>query len=139
MTRKIVLAIGTLCAVVALAGISVAGEKDEHAATKTDAAKETTMTGEVLDLTCYASHPETGSGPDHASCAKTCIDKGLPVGLLVDGVIYLPVMKNHTSPNKAFGEYAGKIVTVTGTPQDVAGSHFIVVSAVAAAVPEKKG
>src|SRR5262245_17928758 len=79
-----------------------AATETKGAAAEAAAPAEASFTGEILDLTCYASHPETGSGEAHASCAKTCLEKGLPVGLLVGDKAYLVVMKDHTAPNKTF-------------------------------------
>jgi hypothetical protein len=121
-----------------LAATSVAALADEKTETKTTGAAaatekpaapaEASFTGEVLDLTCYASHPETGSGEAHASCAKTCLEKGLPVGLLVGDKAYLVVMKDHTAPNKTFASYAGQKVTVKGIAKDVSGTQILTVT-----------
>jgi len=35
-----------------------------------------TVTGEVVDLSCYLSHPETSKGASHKKCAETCAKKG---------------------------------------------------------------
>lgn len=115
-------------------GAKPAAEAHEHHHAE---GAEMTLTGEVLDLTCYASHPETGAGPEHASCARTCIEKGLPVGLLVGDVVYIPVMKDHNPPNKAFAPHAGARVTVKGVTKEVGGIHFIEVTQVAAAGASK--
>ncbi len=95
---------------------------------KVEAPAEANFTGEVLDLTCYASHPETGSGPAHASCAKTCLEKGLPVGLLVGDRVYVIVMKDHSAPNKTFAPYAAQTVTVKGIAKDVNGTQILSVT-----------
>src|SRR6516165_2873179 len=41
--------------------------------------REITVTGEVLDMTCYIAH--NLSGVEHAKCAKECIKRGLPAGI----------------------------------------------------------
>jgi hypothetical protein len=66
----------------------------------------------VLDMTCYIAH--NLSGPQHAECAKTCIRKGLPVGIKgEDGKTYLLVGK--TQPvNAELADYAAKTVTIRG-------------------------
>src|SRR5271156_2210414 len=38
-----------------------------------------TITGEVVDLACYFQ--DAASGPEHAACARRCIESGLPVGI----------------------------------------------------------
>jgi hypothetical protein len=104
-----------------------AATKGETAA-KAPAAQEMTYTGEVLDLTCYASHPETGSGPAHATCAKSCLEKGLPAGLLIGDQVYLVVMKDHTAPTKALAPHAGQKITVKGTVKEVGGMRVLEVA-----------
>ena len=82
-----------------------------------------TVTGEVLDLTCYLGHG--ASGEEHANCAKTCIESGLPVGLKgQDGKTYL-VVGDHKPVNKQLAAYAGQTVTLRGkvTMQD--GIHLL--------------
>jgi hypothetical protein len=127
--------------------VALADEKTEtkaaEAAEKAPAAKaapaaEATFTGEVLDLTCYASHPETGSGEAHASCAKTCLEKGLPAGLLVGDKVYLLVMKDHSAPNKTFASLAAQKVTVKGIAKDVNGTQILTVTQVVPSTESKK-
>ena len=74
---------------------------------------EITVTGEVLDMTCYIS--DNLSGPDHAECAKTCIRKGLPVGIKSrdDGRVYL-LVGDSKSLNDQLADYAAKTITVKG-------------------------
>lgn len=85
----------------------------QHAAQPT---KEVTLEGEVLDMYCFMKHPETGQGPEHAKCAKTCMEKGLPIGYLTkDGTVYLLIGKDHESAAKMVADYAGKASILTGT------------------------
>ena len=74
--------------------------------------QEIVVKGEVLDMTCYIAH--NLSGPQHAECAKTCIRKGLPVGIKgEDGKTYLLVGK--TQPvNAELADHAAKTVTIRG-------------------------
>lgn len=46
-----------------------------------------TVTGEIIDMSCYKSKGVAGStGASHADCAKMCVlDKGAQVGILTDG------------------------------------------------------
>ncbi len=69
------------------------------------------FTGVVSDAMC-AKNPTKASSPDHAACAKKCIDGGSPAVLIVEGKVY-PVSNPDTL--KAF---AGKSVTVDGTLAD---------------------
>jgi hypothetical protein len=74
---------------------------------------EISVTGEVLDMACYIA--DNLSGPEHAECAKTCIRKGLPVGIKSqdDGRVYLLVGSNN-SLNDQLADYAAKTITVKG-------------------------
>jgi hypothetical protein len=74
--------------------------------------QEIVVKGEVLDMTCYIAH--NFSGPQHAECAKTCIRKGLPVGLKgEDGKVYLLVGEKQPV-NAELADYAAKTVTIRG-------------------------
>jgi hypothetical protein len=74
--------------------------------------QEIVVKGEVLDMTCYIAH--NLSGPQHAECAKTCIRKGLPVGIKgEDGKVYLLVGEKQ-AVNGELADYAAKTVTIRG-------------------------
>jgi hypothetical protein len=53
---------------------------EDHEKDTLSAAAEKTLTGEIIDLMCYADHNSTG--PKHAECAATCIKGGGPVAIL---------------------------------------------------------
>ncbi|MBI1884353.1 MAG: hypothetical protein HYS08_09155 [Chlamydiae bacterium] len=96
-------------------------------------AKDDSIKGEVMDLACYASHPDTGKGESHAKCAMQCMEKGLPVGVLTsDGVLYIALGSEHVSANKKLVPYAGKIVTVEGHVYEMNNVKFIEVEEVEA-------
>jgi hypothetical protein len=86
-----------------------------------------TVKGEVLDMACYMDHG--AHGEKHAECAKTCLKKGSPVGLLADnGQVYL-LVEDHGSPDayaKVRKEGAEK-VTVTGKYNNRNGVQALVV------------
>ena len=82
---------------------------------KMEESKAVTLEGEVLDLFCFMKHPENGQGPDHAKCAKNCINKGLPIGFLVDGEVYLIVGKDHESAAELVVDFAGVPTRLKGT------------------------
>jgi hypothetical protein len=74
--------------------------------------KEIVVKGEVLDLTCYVAY--NSSGQEHASCARDCIRKGLPVGIKAgDGKVYL-LTGWDAHVNDQLADYAAKIVAVRG-------------------------
>jgi hypothetical protein len=75
-------------------------------------AASATITGEVLDMACYLDHGARGA--DHADCAKTCIESGLPVGIKgTDGKTYL-IIGEHKPINKQLATHAGKTISVRG-------------------------
>ena len=77
---------------------------------KTDSFK---VTGEILDLACYLS--SGAKGASHASCAKTCIKGGLPVGIKSDSdsKLYL-IIGDHQSLNDKLASVAAETVTIEG-------------------------
>jgi hypothetical protein len=96
------------------------------------AAKPVSMTGEVIDLSCYMDHGATGM--DHAKCAAGCIKKGMPVGFLTsDGVMYVLLGENHEPANAQVADFAGKKSTVTGTVKENKGFKAIMLTSIAEA------
>jgi hypothetical protein len=95
-----------------------------------------TLTGEVLDLTCFMQHPDNAVGPEHAKCAKACINKGLPIGFRAeDGTIYLLIGADHEPIAEKLTAAAGKKSTVTGTVIDHDGVKAIALVSIADAKP----
>jgi hypothetical protein len=75
--------------------------------------REITVTGEVLDMTCYIA--QNLSGPQHAKCARECIRRGLPAGIKTEsGKVYLLTGKPGDSINAELADYAAQIVMVRG-------------------------
>lgn len=66
------------------------------------------FTGVVSDAMC-AKNPTKASSPDHAACAKKCIEGGSPAVLIVAGKVY-PV----SNPDM-LKDHAGDKVTVDAT------------------------
>ena len=89
------------------AGAGLADEKhDDH--------DPMTVQGEILDMACYVAHE--AKGPDHAGCAKRCVEGGQPMGLLTkDGTVYL-LYANHkdAAAFEQAKEHAGQSVEITG-------------------------
>jgi hypothetical protein len=98
----------TILAVVALAGVgsAIAQENEKSGG------QEVSVTGEVIDMSCYVDHGATGE--KHAGCAKKCIESGLPVGIKAnDGKTYV-VIGDHKPLNSELANDAAKTVTVKG-------------------------
>lgn len=88
---------------------------------------EQTITGEILDMSCYMTHDAKGKG--HQSCAQSCLDGGLPAGILSDaGQVYL-LVENHDLAG-AYEEaikHGAQNVTITGTVVNKHGVQSLVV------------
>ena len=97
-----------------------------------DVVRAESVTGEVIDLSCYLAHPATGQGRGHRKCAETCAKKGLPMGVLgKDEKVYL-LLEDHDNP-KGYAEAMGKAaeeITVEGKLVTQGGMSGIVVESV---------
>lgn len=89
-----------------------------------------TITGQVVDLTCLTLKGASGEG--HRQCAQACADKGLTLGILSDGTIYIPLIAGD-APNAKLREFAESQVRVTGMHRVKNGIHTIEVRSVSAA------
>jgi hypothetical protein len=73
--------------------------------------QEVTLKGELVDLYCYLDHG--AAGDKHSSCARKCINLGLPVGLKGDdGKLYM--LTGEHKPLKAAEIPKTEKVTVKG-------------------------
>ncbi len=109
--RNTILAVSLAALLVPVLGAHE-GEDHSASAAKPPAAEMITVKGEVLDMACYIDH--NASGEKHASCAKTCIESGLPVGIKSeDGKTYL-IVGEHKPLNQALAPLAAKTITVRG-------------------------
>ena len=137
MKRILVVAMFALTAfaAVALAQGEAKKEPAPMAGAKTEAtpaAKTVSLTGEVIDLSCYLDHGAMGM--DHAKCAQGCITKGMPVGFLAaDGTMYVLLGANHETANAQVASFAGKKSTVTGTVKENKGMKGIILASIAEA------
>jgi hypothetical protein len=93
--------------------------------------KADTITGEVVDITCYAAHQEKGE--KHAACAQKCLAAGAPAGLISDGKLWVVVMKDHSPPAPKLAAFAGKLVTAEGSKITVDGANIFEIDTFAAA------
>jgi hypothetical protein len=88
---------------------------------QTNRARIATVTGEILDFSCYLQIGKHGE--KHRSCAQKCFTAGQPIGLLAeDGTMYMLMEEEHdprrdglTDFRKAAIEHAGHIMEVSGT------------------------
>jgi len=90
----------------------------------------TTLKGEVLDMSCYMSHG--AKGPGHKQCAQSCLDKGLPAGILTqDGQVYL-LVEDHSAADayKDAIKHAAANVEITGKVVNKNGVQSVIVEKV---------
>jgi hypothetical protein len=114
-------------AVLALCALPLAAQG--HAAM---AGNEVTITGQVIDLNCNTTNG--ASGPGHKACAGACAKAGVPLGILSDGTIYLPVSSKPGDPqNSKLEQYVEGKVKVTGMHRMVSGLHTIEIKTISAA------
>jgi hypothetical protein len=99
-----------------------------YAQGKKAATKSETITGEVVDITCYANHG--AKGDKHASCATKCLSAGMPAGILANGKLYVATMKDHTAAATKLSAWAGKEVTATGSAIEKDGTHIFEIDTV---------
>ena len=95
--------------------------------------KVVTVTGEIIDLSCYLQVGKHGD--KHRECGQKCVKNGQPVGLLAeDGTVYLLCDEEHdprrdglTEFRKAAIDAMAHIVTINGTQTEVGGQKAIFV------------
>ncbi|HXN08513.1 MAG TPA: hypothetical protein VN860_02500 [Candidatus Acidoferrales bacterium] len=94
--------------------------------------KQVTLTGNVVDLSCYVGSGLHGAG--HAACAKACLLKGQPFGIqTTDGNIVTVFGSGpNDNPNAKVLPFVERKVTVTGTEfsgHGVTGIRIVTISA----------
>jgi hypothetical protein len=96
--------------------------------------KVTTLTGEIVDFSCYLQIGKHGE--KHRACGQKCIQTGQPVGLLTeDGNLYMLMEEEHdprrdgqTSDfRKAAADHTAHIMQVSGTLASHAGYQALYV------------
>ena len=95
--------------------------------------KAATVTGEIIDLSCYLQLGKHGE--KHKACGTKCLTAGQPIGLLTkEGGVYLLIDEEHdprrdgqTELRKAATDHFAQVMEVTGTETSVRGIHTIYV------------
>jgi hypothetical protein len=121
--------------------VKAAGTPEQQAQLK--AGKPATITGEVIDVSCYLQLGKRGE--KHIPCGTKCLTNGQPIGLLDDaGVVYVLFAEQHdprrdgTLDLKAtFIPLLAKRVTVTGMLSEQKDTKGLFVHAVATAPAAK--
>ena len=96
--------------------------------------KVVTITGEIIDLSCYLQVGKHGG--KHRDCGQKCLKAGQPIGLLAkDGTVYLLMEEEHdprrdglTNFRQAAIEHMAYIMDVTGTYSEVQGQKALFVT-----------
>ncbi|MEJ2339560.1 MAG: hypothetical protein P8Y15_11820 [Gemmatimonadales bacterium] len=104
------------------------------------AAQETTMemadgkdvefTARVVDLSCKVVYGL--SGEEHRMCAEVCADNGIPLGLVADGKLYVPVSEGMpgTGANELLKPLVEQEVRVKGKVIERAGLNTIIIESI---------
>jgi len=103
------------------------------AASASDAGKDATVTGEVLDTACYIAHGRKGAGPGHKKCASECINKkDFPISILTEQGDVILVLPDHADegPYEVLKEKAAQTVTVEGRMITRGGLKALVLSGI---------
>jgi hypothetical protein len=96
--------------------------------------KAVTVTGEIIDLSCYLQLGKHGE--KHKACGTKCLQSGQPIGLLTrDGTVYMLMAEEHDPRRdgqtgdlrKAAIDNFAKIVEVNGTETSVNGFRSLYV------------
>ncbi len=88
------------------------------------------FTAQVVDLSCKVVYGLTGE--EHRMCAQVCADQGIPLVLLHEGEIYLPVDKAMpgTGANEQLKPHAEQEVKVKGKVIERGGLKTIIIESV---------
>lgn len=101
------------------------------------AAEPLTITGEVVDVSCYTQLGKRGEG--HKACGAKCVLAGEPVGIVTaDNTLYILMPEPHhprrdgqVSLAKEYSEKMGTTVTVSGMHSKHGGIHTLFIAAAA--------
>jgi len=86
-------------------------------------AKPLTVTGEVVDVSCYTQLGKRGEG--HKACGAKCVASGSPAGILTaDGTLYILMPHHPRRDGKAsLANYLSERMAQTLTISGMASSH----------------
>ncbi len=120
--------------ILAVLAALAAGASAPAAAQQPDQGRQTTITGEVIDLSCRLG--QGLGGESHRMCAHVCADRGIPLAILgSDGNVYLPISAAMPgdAQNARLREHAEHRVRVTGRVVNRNGARAIFIDSVAMA------
>ena len=97
-------------------------------------AKPLTVTGEVVDVSCYTQLGKRGEG--HKACGTKCVATGSPAGLLTtEGTLYILMPEPHhprrdgqASLAKYLSEKMAQTLTISGMASSHGGIHTLFIA-----------
>jgi len=100
-----------------------------------ESGKVTTVTGEVVDVSCYMELGKRGEA--HVACGTKCINNGAPIGVVdADGNLYIVMAEEHhprrdgqVELKTVLGPLLAKTVTITGMMTEMKGYRALFVQA----------
>ena len=133
-TKPVLLSAVSLIALIAfftLPSWSHSGMKGMHMGHETHAAKNKTITGEIVDLACYLGHGARGKKHGE-TCGKACLANGSPMGLLTkkNSLFLLVDNHDHEEVYSSAKKMAGELVEVTGNLKREGGLKALIVEKV---------
>jgi hypothetical protein len=101
-----------------------------------ESGKKTSVTGEVVDVSCYLQLGKRGEA--HVACGTKCLTNGQPIGIVDgEGKLYLVMSEEHhprrdgqTELKSVFIPLLAKTVTVNGMEVETHGIHALFVNTV---------
>ena len=133
--KRILVVLGICILVVCLSaygqGSGTSTKAEKHKMSKP--AKEMTITGQVVDVSCYLAHGDKGMGDEHKACAEACAKNGGSLGVLTkEGKLYVSVLPDDhsTGPNAKLMDHIAHDVQVTGIVRSKGGVNGIMITKV---------
>ena len=127
-------AVAVLALLLALSiGVMYAQDKKVEKKEGKKASKETMITGEVVEVSCYLAHGDNGKGDDHKGCAEACAKAGSPLGILTEkGKLYVSLLPDDhkNGPNAILMDHVSHKVNATGIVRSKNGVQGIMITKV---------
>lgn len=75
-----------------------------------------TLRGEIVEVSCFSKGVAQSTGASHVACAKECVQKGQPLGILTEEDGLIKVTGDYAANKYAkLVDFIGKQVEVRGT------------------------
>jgi hypothetical protein len=75
-----------------------------------------TLRGEIVEVSCFAKGVAQSTGANHVACAKECVQKGQPLGILTEDDGLLKITGDYAANKYAkLLDFVGRHVEVRGT------------------------